>query len=95
MNVKYFNELVSTVAAITSKKEMADFLYGILTPQELDEVPTRLQIVKLLKKGIPQHEIAKRLKIGVATVTRGSKEISQGRFNNITAKGWQLPLKGG
>lgn len=74
---------------------MADFLYGILTPQELDEIPTRLQIVKLLKKGVPQHEIAKLLKIGVATVTRGSKEIVKGRFKTITSSGWQASKTGG
>lgn len=62
---------------------MENFLYGILTPQELDEISVRLQIVKMLKKGIPQHEIAQILGIGVATVTRGSKELKLGRFKYI------------
>jgi len=74
---------------------MEDFLHGILTPQELDEVSVRLQIVKLLKKGMPQHEIADKLGVGVATVTRGSKEISRGRFGSITEKGWRPPKPGG
>ncbi len=43
---------------------MEDFLLGILTPKELEEIPTRLRIVKMLKKGIPQHNIAKELKRG-------------------------------
>jgi len=74
---------------------MVNFLYGILTPQELEEIPVRLQIVKLLKKGTPQHEIAQKLGVGVATVTRGSKEIAKGRFSSITEKGWQPPHAGG
>jgi TrpR family trp operon transcriptional repressor len=62
---------------------MLEFLLGIFTPQELEEIPTRLQIVKKLKQGIPQHQIARELNVGVATVTRGSKEIQKGRFSNI------------
>lgn len=73
---------------------MENFLHGVLTPQELDEISTRLQIVKMLKKGIPQHEIAEKLGIGVATVTRGSKEIAKGRFSSITEKGWRPPQAG-
>ena len=95
MKYTYFKELVKTLSLITSVKEMDDFLQGILTPQELNEIPTRLQIVKMLKAGTPQHEIASKLGIGVATVTRGSKEIAKGRFGSITKKGWQPQNKGG
>lgn len=77
------NFLIETFLAIKTKKEMLTFLQGILTPQELEEIPTRLQIVKKLKQGIAQHQIAKELNVGVATVTRGSKEIQKGRFGNI------------
>ncbi|PIY71417.1 hypothetical protein COY88_00260 [Candidatus Roizmanbacteria bacterium CG_4_10_14_0_8_um_filter_35_28] len=58
-------------------------MINILTPREIDELSTRLQIVKLLKKGLPHQEIARRLGVGVATVTRGSREIRMGRFKNI------------
>lgn len=63
---------------------MKDFLVGILAPKELKEIPMRLRIVKMLKKGISQHEIAEKLGIGVATVTRGSKEIQKGRFKAVS-----------
>ncbi|MEX2028447.1 MAG: YerC/YecD family TrpR-related protein [Candidatus Curtissbacteria bacterium] len=74
---------IDTILAVKTKKEMHMFLLGIFTPQELEEIPTRLQIVKMLKQGVSQHQIAKELKVGVATVTRGSKEIQKGRFKNI------------
>ena len=90
-----FKELVNIFSSISSPKEMENFLHGILTPQELEEIPVRLQIVKLLKKGTPQHEIAQKLGVGVATVTRGSKEIAKGRFSSITEKGWRPPKSGG
>jgi len=76
-------ELVEAFLKNKTSAEMLDFLKGILTPGEFDEIVTRLQIVKLLKKGLPHQEIARRLKVGVATVTRGSREIRFGRFKKI------------
>ena len=80
---KYLSFFIETVISIKTKKEMREFFEGILTSQELIEIPTRLQIVKKLKEGISQHEIAKELRVGVATVTRGSKELQKGRFGNV------------
>lgn len=80
---KDLSELLDTLVDIKTKKEMHEFLKGILTEKELEEIPTRLTIVKLLKSGMPQHDIAKKLHIGVATVTRGAKELQKGRFQNV------------
>ena len=80
---KQLDELMETILKLKNKKELENFLLGILTPKELVEIPHRLQIVKLLKKGIAHHEIAEKLKVGVATVTRGSQEIRKGRFKNV------------
>jgi len=82
MNSTYYNTLVETILSLKTKKNVREFLDGILTPKERLEIPVRLQIVKLLKKGVPQHEIASTLGVGIATVTRGSKEIAKGNFNN-------------
>ncbi|MEK9169555.1 MAG: Trp family transcriptional regulator [Patescibacteria group bacterium] len=76
-------ELIEAFLKNKTSAEMLDFLKGILTPGEFDEIVTRLQIVKLLKKGIPHQEIARRLKVGVATVTRGSRELRMGRFSRV------------
>ena len=83
MNSTYFDELVEILLSIDMKSEMENFLYGLLTQKELAEIPTRVQIVKMLKKGVAQREIADELGIGVATVTRGSTEIKKGRFRSI------------
>lgn len=77
------NDLIELLLTIKTKDQMEDFLLGILTPKELQEIPTRLSIVKMLKKGFPQHQIAEKLKVGIATVTRGSKEIKMGRFKVV------------
>jgi TrpR family trp operon transcriptional repressor len=76
-------ELVSAFLENKSRSEMLDFLNGILTPKEIEELSTRLQIVKMIKKGLPHQEIARRLEVGVATVTRGSRELRIGRFKKI------------
>lgn len=78
-----FKDLVKTLLSTKTENEMVNFLEGILTPKELLEIPMRLQIVRMLKKGVTQHEIAKKLGIGIATVTRGSKEIQRGRFKYV------------
>lgn len=80
---KFFNELIQTLIDINDKSLMEDFLIGILTPKEREEIPVRLQIVKALKRGIPHREIADALKVGVATVSRGSREIKKGRFKVV------------
>ena len=52
---------------------MVTYLETFFTPQELEAVAHRLEIVRLLEKGVPQREIAARLGVGIATVTRGSR----------------------
>lgn len=79
----FFDELVNELLKIDSRKDMADFLRGILTPSEVAEIPKRLQIVKLLKAGVAQKEISEKLGVGIATVTRGSKEVQEGKFKYI------------
>lgn len=79
----FFKELVDEFLSIDSPEDMADFLRGVLTSSEQEEIPKRLQIIKLLKAGIPQKEISQRLGVGIATVTRGSKEVKKGRFGYI------------
>ena len=82
-NSHWLYELIETFLAIKSKEEMKDFLYGIMTPRELNQFSTRLKIVQMLKKGVPQQKISKVLKVGIATVTRGSRELRNQRFQNI------------
>lgn len=80
---KRLNELIELLLSIKTIEEMEDFLLGILTPKELEEIPNRLSIVKLLKKGVCQQIIAERLGVGIATVTRGSRELQRGRFKIV------------
>jgi len=75
--------LIDTLLKFKNREHMFDFLFGILTPKELVEVPKRLAIVTMLKNGVAHQEIAKKLGVGIATVTRGSTELKKGRFKYV------------
>lgn len=83
MNKSFVTELAQTILTLDDQQEVIDFLAGILTPKEISEISLRLQIVKRLKTGEPQRQIAEQLGVGIATITRGSKEIQLGRFKNV------------
>ena len=74
---KQFKVLVQEILKLKTEDEVFNFLLQVLTSQELKQLPTRLEIIKMLKKGIPQREIAKKLGVGIATVTRGAKEVQR------------------
>jgi len=75
-----FKEFTDLVYSIRDRALLEDFLIAITTEKERAEFSQRIHIVKRLVKGIPQLQIAKDLGVGVATVTRGSRELKQGRF---------------
>lgn len=83
MKQTYLDQLATTVSQLKTSAEVVEFLKGILTPKELEEISVRLQIVKQLKRGVSQREIAENLGVGIATVTRGSKELHKGNFKNV------------
>lgn len=66
--------------------QMQDFLEGILTPKEILELSQRIEIVRRLKAAQPQRQIAQEVGVGIATVTRGARELSRGKFS---ASWWQ------
>ena len=80
---RYYKEFVEVLGSMKSKEKLEDFLEGILTPAELTQIVKRLQIVKKLKKDVVQRAIAEELEVGLATVTRGAREIRNGRFKYI------------
>lgn len=83
MGMSDFDDLVEFVYSIRDKELLADFLLGLTTPKERAEMVQRVEIIKKLIAGQPQHQIARDLGVGIATVTRGSKELTQGRFKAL------------
>lgn len=84
MSKTLLKKLAAVFVSLESEKEVEDFLRALLTPKELDELPTRLEIVRRLKKGEAQRKISEDLGVGIATITRGSREIKKGGFKSIS-----------
>ncbi|OGK39692.1 hypothetical protein A3F34_02980 [Candidatus Roizmanbacteria bacterium RIFCSPHIGHO2_12_FULL_44_10] len=74
---------MTVLRQMNSSEKLKNFLQGVLTEKELKEIPRRLEIIKMIKKGVPHQTIAERLDVGVATVTRGSRELHLGRFKYV------------
>ena len=73
---QYKKELIEVIYKIAyNKKILSEFIKDILTPREFENVSVRWQIVKRLAKGEHHQSIAEDLHLGVATVTRGSREM--------------------
>lgn len=83
MKDPYLTELADQFAKFKTAQEIAAFLEALLTPKELSEIPKRLQIIKLLKRGVSQRDVSDQLKVGIATVSRGSRELVKGNFKDI------------
>lgn len=72
--------------AQAGKAEMLDALDALLTPYEQQELVNRLEIFELLSSGMSQREVAKKVGVGIATVTRGSKALQAGKFDPLKLK---------
>ena len=78
-------------------RKVYDFLVGILTPQERDQIALRWRIVELLVAGVPQRAIAEKLGVSLCKITRGSHELKGGRpgFRAVVEKAAKQQSKGG
>ena len=74
---KQLQNLARTILKLKSEKEVLEFLTWFLTPKELEHLPTRLEIISMLKNGVSQWEITKKLGVGIATVTRGARKLKK------------------
>jgi len=68
-------ELIRKICKNRKKSLLRDFLFDLLSPAEYKDLAVRWQIVKMLDNRISQRQISKALKVSVATVTRGSREL--------------------
>ena len=59
------------------EKSLKSLLQEFTTPKEYSEIVTRFEILIRLHEGEAQRKIASDLGLGIATVTRGSHELSQ------------------
>jgi TrpR family trp operon transcriptional repressor len=75
--IKYISHLVNHLLAQKNAEQMEVTLRGLLTESEFLDVAKRLQILEMLEQGVPQRQIAEKLGVGIATVTRGSHHLKR------------------
>ena len=77
--------ITALLAKIKDPRLMAEFLKDLLTPEEFNNIAVRWQLVKMLSKERPQRAISKELKVAIATITRGSRELQNpsGGFKKV------------
>ena len=86
---KYAEELINVLHKNSQDKNLLrEFLKDLLTPNEYRDMGIRWQIIKRLVKNGKHREIASDLKIGIATVGRGSREL-----NDKNGGFWQMVKK--
>ncbi|TXJ21366.1 transcriptional regulator [Brachyspira aalborgi] len=71
-------ELLAYILVMETNDEfLKELLMELFTKDERDMIWQRLKIVTLLKKKIPQYEIAKILNASLCSITRGAKELKK------------------
>lgn len=75
---RHYRELCELFSSIDTPKEADLLLKDLLTPQEMESLAERWQLVQLLAQGISQREIAEKLNVSISKVTRGSRVLQYG-----------------
>ncbi|MBD3180563.1 MAG: transcriptional regulator [Candidatus Latescibacteria bacterium] len=77
-------ELAEAFCFINKPSVMSKFFSEIFTPAEIDDFVLRWRLMKMLRQGIPQREIASELGISLCKITRGSKILKT--KNSVTER---------
>ncbi|MDR2471832.1 MAG: trp operon repressor [Treponema sp.] len=90
-------ELCRVLAATGDRELLESFLRCLLTPAERADIASRWALVKALREGLPQREIARNLGLSLCKITRGSRELKKpgSAFKRILAVLDHLDPKGG
>ena len=72
-----YNELCSLIAKTTDEKFLKDFFSCLFTQTERSDFAMRWLLVKEIKAGTTQREIAKKFNMSLCKITRGSKELQK------------------
>lgn len=88
MHTNHRKEFINVLSSIKNPQVLDAFMEDILTQKEFSEIVTRWQIIKQLSMGIPQREIAAKLGVSIAKITRGSREWqdASGGFRKVLEK---------
>lgn len=76
-NIDSIDEICALLASIEDKDFIVEFFNCLFTPSELKDFSNRWHLVKELRAGTTQREIAKKYGMSLCNITRGSKELKK------------------
>lgn len=76
------DEIAKVFCRIDDVQIMKQFFDEIFTPAERRDFALRWELMKMLRQGIPQRQIASRLGISLCKITRGAKIVKN--QNSVT-----------
>ncbi|MBU1036641.1 helix-turn-helix domain-containing protein [Patescibacteria group bacterium] len=79
LKTKELDQLYQAILKIKNVKEARKFFRDLCTLEELKAMSDRWQAVRMIAKGVPYREIAKKLKMSSATVTRVAQWLNYGK----------------
>lgn len=84
----HYKQLRKLFASVQSEHEADMLLKDLLTPQEIDSLAERWQIIQSLAQNKTQREVAAKLQVSISKVTRGSRALQYGAggFNHFLRK---------
>lgn len=85
---KHLADLYRLFASVENEKEAEMLIKDILTPQEIESLAERWQLIQALDAGKPQRDIAEKLGISISKITRGSRmmQYGEGGFKHFLKK---------
>jgi TrpR-related protein YerC/YecD len=72
------DELFSAIVALRDKEQVRRFFRDLCTLSELEAMARRLEVARLVDKGVPYLEVAKQTGASTATVTRVAQWLHHG-----------------
>ena len=73
----YIKELCRVLAVAKDSELLESFFNCLLTPAETADIASRWALVKELREGKTQRDIAKNLGVSLCKITRGSRELKK------------------
>ena len=70
-------ELSAALAATKDKAHIEAFLFSLLTKAEVKVMAARWALVKEIAMGTPQRDIARKYRLSLCKITRGSRELKK------------------
>ena len=81
--IRMIGELYDVFASLKNRQEVKEFLKDLLTPNELGNLMSRIEVALLLNLGFSYDEISKFLGVGKDKILAVNKKLERGKGYKI------------